>query len=137
MIVDELRVHATRCLAAIRITVRKAPEVLVVLLHDVILSEWLLVRMCFVLCHVKDDPLRNELIASMACLLRVWKEANPGAWSDLRKCNRILRSFIYSKPILPLPRLMSSDHILYQQGRIDDSCFERRIQHSYIGKRRI
>ena len=137
MIVDELRVHATRCLAAIRITVRKAPEVLVVLLHDVILSEWLLVRMCFVLCHVKDDPLRNEFIATMAGMLRVWKEANPGTWSDLRKCKGSLRSFIYSKPVLPFPPLMSSDRILCQQGRIDDSCFERRIQNSYIGKSRI
>ena len=86
----------TRCLAAIRITVKKAPEVLVVSLKDVLLAEWLLVRMCFILVHVRDEALRDEFIRTMASMLRVWKEANPSAWNDLRKCTEAIKSFIYS-----------------------------------------
>jgi hypothetical protein len=97
IIVDELQTHVTRCLAAIRITVRKAPEVLVVSLKDVVLAEWLLVRMCFVLVHVRNEVLRDEFIRTMGSMLRVWKEANPSAWSDLRKCTEAIKSFIYSR----------------------------------------
>jgi len=111
--------------------------VLVVLVKDVIFAEWLLVRMCFVLCHVKDDPLRNEFITTMGSMLRVWKEANPNTWSDLRKCTDILKSIVYRILALQFPRLMNSDHIRYQQRRIDDRCFERRIQRFYIEERRI
>jgi hypothetical protein len=76
--------------------VRKAPEVLVVSLKDVQLAEWLMVRMCFVLVHVRDEVLRDEFVRTMGSLVRVWKEANPSAWSDLRKCTEAIKSFIYS-----------------------------------------
>jgi hypothetical protein len=93
---DDLLVQATRCLAAIRITVRKAPEVLLAELRETTVVDWLFVRLSFVLSHVKDAGIRVEIISTFAAALNMWKSANPSTWSDLRKCTEIIKSYISS-----------------------------------------
>ena len=53
--IDDLVAQATRCLAAIRITVRKEPEVLLLETKETAIVDWLFVRMCAVLLQSKDE----------------------------------------------------------------------------------
>lgn len=92
--VDDLVNQGTRCLAAIRITVRKAPEVLVMETKDTMIADWLLVRMCAVLSQTKSAGIRQEIVSTLAEVLRMWKEANPKSWNDLRKCTETIKSYV-------------------------------------------
>jgi len=111
---DDLLGQATRCLAAIRITVRKAPEVLVVEFRETMVVDWLLVRMCFVLYQVIDGGIRGEIISTLAEVFKIGKEAVPRTGNDLQKCIETIKSwvsctFLYS-------RADDSDSSLYGYG---------------------
>jgi UME (NUC010) domain len=92
LISDELLAQATRSLAAIRATVRKGPEVLLMQTRETIFADWLFPRMCFLLCYVKDDRMRGEIISALADVLRMWKEGHPSSWGELRKCTEKIKS---------------------------------------------
>ena len=94
LIADDLVNQGTRCLAAIRVTVRKAPEVLVLETNDTSIADWLLIRMCAVLSQTKSDGIREEVISTLAEVLRMWKEGNPKSWNDLRKCTETIKSYV-------------------------------------------
>ena len=94
MNLDDLLGQATRCLAAIRITVRKAPEVLVVELKETVLVDWLVLRMCLVLYQVNDRRIRGEIISTLADVFKMWKDAVPKTWNDLRKCIETIKSYV-------------------------------------------
>jgi len=101
--VDNLINQGTRCLAAIRITVRKAPEVLMLQTKDTVIADWLLVRMCALLSQAKNTRIRQEIESTLAEVSRMWKEANPKSWNDLRKCTETIKSYV-SRSLLPVPR---------------------------------
>jgi hypothetical protein len=94
LMVDDLVNQGTRCLAAIRITVRKAPEVLVLETKDTVIADWLLVRMCAVLSQTKSARIRQEIVSTLAEVLKMWREANPKSWNDLRKCTETIKSYV-------------------------------------------
>ena len=94
MSLDDLLGLATRCLDAIRITVRKAPEVLVVELRETTVVDWLVLRMCFVLCQVNDGRIRDGIISTLANVFKMWKEAVPKTWNDLGKCIETIKSYV-------------------------------------------
>jgi hypothetical protein len=93
-LVDELFIQATRALAAIRITVRKDPEVLAVQVRENVFADWLVVRMCFLLPHVKSIVTREEIIVNLAKVMNTWKESIPKRWHELRKCTETIKSYI-------------------------------------------
>lgn len=92
--VDDLLAQATRCLAAIRITVRKAPEVLLVELKGTKVADWLFVRMCAVLYNINDGRMRVEIVSALAEVLKIWRDAVPKTWNELRKFVEIIKSYI-------------------------------------------
>lgn len=91
---DDLVNHATRCLVAIRITVRKTPEVLMSEIKETKVVDWLLVRTCFLLCHIRNEEIRSTLVSTWAEVLNIWKEANPTSWHELRKCINTMKSYV-------------------------------------------
>ena len=94
MNLDDLLGQSTRCLAAIRITVRKAPEVLVVELKERTVVDWLIDRMCFVLYQVNDGRIGEDIISTLAEVFKMWKEAVPKTWNDLWKCIETIKSYV-------------------------------------------
>ena len=95
--IDDLVAQATRCLDAIRITVRKEPEVLVLETKETVMADWLFVRICAVLLQDKNqkyEGLKSEIVRTLADVFRMWKEANPKSWSDRRKCTENIKSHV-------------------------------------------
>jgi hypothetical protein len=72
--------------------VRKDPEVLTLQVRETTFANWLIVRMCFLLSHVKNGTTRGEIIGSLAKVLIMWKDANPKSWHELRKCTETIKS---------------------------------------------
>jgi len=94
IIPDDLLNQATRCLAAIRITVRKTPEVLLSVIKETKVADWLLMRTCFMLCHVRNEEIRVGMIFTWSEILKTCTEANPTSWHDLRKCINFIKSYV-------------------------------------------
>jgi hypothetical protein len=77
-------------------------------IKDTMISQWLIVRMCTVLLQTKSEGIRLEITSTLADVLRMWKEANPKSWNDLRKCVEMIKSYL-SCNLLSLSLLRNSD----------------------------
>lgn len=92
--VDESLGQATRFLAAIRITVRKDPEVLMLPYRETSFVDWMVGKMGYLLCHGKCQGMRREVINSLANVIVMWRDGLPRTWHELRKCIEGIKSQI-------------------------------------------
>ena len=59
--------------------------------------DWVVMKMAYLLCHVKSRGMRQEVINSLANVMRMWKDGLPRTWHELRKCIEGIKSHISCK----------------------------------------
>jgi len=96
-LLDELIKQATRSVAALRVTVKKSPEVLVLKVKNMIFADWILPRMCSLLSRLDNEGLRLNIVTTLASIVEMWREANPRSLNELRKWTETIKSYVTSK----------------------------------------
>ena len=96
-LLDELIKQATRSAAALRVTVKKSPEVLALKVKNMIFADWILPRMCSLLSRLDNEELRLDIVTTLASVVGMWRSANPRSLNELRKWTETMKSYVTSK----------------------------------------
>ena len=96
-------------------------------------ADWLLVRLCHLLSHIRNEEIRLEIISTWAEVLKVWKEAIPASWNELQVYIEMIKSYISCSHLCP--KLICSDSTWAAERGLRYCCIEQRLCYPTPNKR--